>query len=169
MEIILIEKVTKLGEIGSTVSVKNGFARNYLIPQGKAIRATEANKKLYEEQREKIAAENKAKKSAAEKMASSVPTMVTLIRQASEDSKLFGSVNARDIIAEINQLSGLNLNRTAVILNQVIKYIGIYEIGIELHPDVHVQVKVNVSRSEDEAQQALSKMNSENKTEENKA
>lgn len=158
MEVILIQRVAKLGEIGDLVNVKNGFARNFLIPQEKAIRATEANKNYYDAQKVAIIAENKNKKQQSEKLVDQVPESVILIRQAAEDNRLFGSVNARDIANAINQASSLDINKNYVLLNQVVKYIGIYTVNIQLHPEVTATLLVNVSRSEDEAKHALANL-----------
>ncbi|AZL15470.1 50S ribosomal protein L9 [Rickettsiales endosymbiont of Stachyamoeba lipophora] len=167
MEIILIEKVKNLGDIGLTVNVKNGFARNYLIPQGKAIRATEENKKFYIERQAAILNENNNKREQAEQEAQKLPTDIVVIRQAAEDDRLFGSVNSRDIANGINEKASLNIARSCIDLNQVIKYIGIYEVDVALHPEVITKVIVNISRSEGEARNALESYKSSEKQQTN--
>jgi len=151
MEIILLERIEKLGAIGDVVKVKDGFARNYLLPRKKALRANESNRKLFEASRERIEAENAEKRSEAEKAAKSVDgKSVQLIRQASNTGQLYGSVSARDI-AEALEGVGAHVAKSQVVLDRPIKAIGLHEVKIALHPEVAVTVKVNVARSPEEA------------------
>jgi large subunit ribosomal protein L9 len=152
MEVILLERVEKLGAIGDVVHVKNGFARNYLLPNKKALRANEANRKLFEANRARIEAENAEKRSAAEKDAGNVEgKTVQLIRQASNVGHLFGSVSARDIV-EALAAEGATVSKGQVVLDRPIKNIGMYDVRVALHPEVSVTVHVNVARSPEEAE-----------------
>lgn len=152
MEVILLERVEKLGAIGDVVHVKNGFARNYLLPNKKALRANEANRKLFEANRARIEAENAEKRSAAEKDAGNVEgKTVQLIRQASNVGHLFGSVSARDIV-EALAAEGATVSKSQVVLDRPIKNIGMYDVRVALHPEVSVTVHVNVARSPEEAE-----------------
>ena len=152
MEVILLERVEKLGQIGDIVSVKNGFARNYLLPNKKALRANEANKKVFEANRAKIEAENASKRSDAEAASKGIDgKTVKLIRQASNTGQLYGSVSARDII-EALEAEGAKVSKSQVVLNRAIKAIGMHEVKVALHPEVSVTVKVNVARSPEEAE-----------------
>lgn len=154
MEIILIERMPNLGNIGDTVKVKDGYARNYLIPQKKALRATKSNLAYFEAKRAEIEARNAELRGEAEKVAKGLDKVsVVLIRQASDDGRLYGSVSARDI-AEALVAKKHAVERKHVELNTVIKEIGIYPVKIALHPEVVVEVKVNVARSESEADAA---------------
>jgi large subunit ribosomal protein L9 len=151
MEIILLERVEKLGAIGDVVKVKDGFARNYLLPRKKALRANEANRKLFEANRARIEEENAHRRSDAEKAAKSVDgKTVQLIRQASNAGQLYGSVSARDI-AEALEGVGAHVAKSQVVLDRPIKSIGMHEVKIALHPEVAVTVNVNVARSPEEA------------------
>jgi large subunit ribosomal protein L9 len=151
MEIILLERVEKLGAIGDVVKVKDGFARNYLLPNKKALRANEANRKLFETNRAKIEADNADRRSEAEKAAKGVDgKAVQLIRQASNTGQLYGSVSARDIVDALAG-EGATVTKSQVVLDRPIKAIGMHEIRIALHPEVSVTVKVNVARSPEEA------------------
>src|SRR5512138_710523 len=151
MEVILLERVEKLGAIGDVVKVKNGFARNYLLPRKKALRANDANRKLFETQRAQIEADNAAKRGEAEKASKSVDgKTVQLIRQASNVGHLYGSVSARDI-AEALEGVGAKVAKSQVVLDRPIKSIGVHEVKVALHPEVAVTVKVNVARSPEEA------------------
>lgn len=151
MEIILLERVEKLGAIGDVVKVKDGFARNYLLPNKKALRANETNRKLFETNRARIEEENAGRRSEAEKSAKGVDgKSVQLIRQASNTGQLYGSVSARDI-AEALEGVGAKVAKSQVVLDHPIKAIGLHDIKIALHPEVTVMVKVNVARSPEEA------------------
>ena len=151
MEVILLERVEKLGAIGDVVKVKDGFARNYLLPRKKALRANDANRKVFEANRAKIEEENASRRTDAEKAAKGVEgKSVKLIRQASNVGHLYGSVSARDI-AEALEGVGAKVAKSQVVLDRPIKAIGVHEVRIALHPEVSVTVKVNVSRSPEEA------------------
>jgi large subunit ribosomal protein L9 len=151
MEIILLERVEKLGAIGDVVRVKDGFARNYLLPNKKALRANESNRKLFEANRARIEEENADRRTDAEQASKSVEgKSVKLIRQASNTGQLYGSVSARDI-AEALEGVGANVTKSQVVLDRPIKAIGLHEVRIALHPEVAVTVKVNVARSPEEA------------------
>ena len=152
MEVILLERIEKLGHIGDVVNVKNGFARNYLLPNKKALRANEANRKVFEANRARIEAENAEKRAGAETEAKSVEgKTVQLIRQASNVGHLFGSVSARDIV-EALAAAGAHVTRSQVVLDRPIKTIGMHDVKIALHPEVAVTVHVNVARSPEEAE-----------------
>lgn len=151
MEVILLERVEKLGAIGDVVKVKNGFARNYLLPNKKALRANDTNRKLFESNRARIEEDNAEKRSEAQTAAKSVEgKSVQLIRQASNVGHLYGSVSARDI-AEALEGVGAKVAKSQVVLDRPIKALGVHEVKIALHPEVAVMVKVNVARSPEEA------------------
>ena len=151
MEIILLERVEKLGGIGDVVKVKDGFARNYLLPNKKALRANESNRKLFEANRARIEEENANRRSDAERAAKSVDgKTVQLIRQASNTGQLYGSVSARDIVEALEAV-GAKVTKSQVVLDRPIKAIGVHEVKVALHPEVAVTVKVNVARSPEEA------------------
>ena len=152
MEVILLERVEKLGQIGDVVTVKNGFARNYLLPNKKALRANESNRKVFEANRARIESDNAEKRVEAEKASKGVEgKTVQLIRQASNVGALYGSVSARDIV-EALEAEGAKVNKSQVVLDRPIKAIGMHEVKIALHPEVAVTVKVNVARSPEEAE-----------------
>lgn len=152
MEVILLERVEKLGQIGDVVTVKNGFARNFLLPRGKALRSNAANLKVFEANKAKIVADNEAKRGEAEKAAKTVDgTAVTLIRQASNTGQLYGSVAVRDIV-ETLEAEGKKVTRQQVVLDKPIKAIGVYDVKVALHAEVSVTIKVNVARSPEEAE-----------------
>lgn len=152
MEVILLERVEKLGGIGDVVSVKNGFARNYLLPNRKALRANAANKKVFEANRARIEAENAERRSVAQTDSKGVDgKTVQLIRQASNTGQLYGSVSARDIV-EALEGEDAKVTRSQVILDRPIKAIGMHDVKIALHPEVSVTVHVNVARSPEEAE-----------------
>jgi large subunit ribosomal protein L9 len=151
MEVILLERVEKLGAIGDVVKVKDGFARNYLLPRKKALRANEANRKVFEANRARIEEENAHRRSDAEKSAKGVDgKTVQLIRQASNTGQLYGSVSARDIVEALEGV-GAKVGKSQVVLDRPIKSIGMHEVRVALHPEVAVTVKVNVARSPEEA------------------
>jgi large subunit ribosomal protein L9 len=151
MEVILLERVEKLGAIGDVVKVKDGFARNYLLPRKKALRANEANRKVFESNRTKIEEDNADRRSEAETASKGVEgKTVQLIRQASNTGQLYGSVSARDI-AEALEGVGAHVAKSQVVLDRPIKAIGLHEVKIALHPEVAVTVNVNVARSPEEA------------------
>jgi large subunit ribosomal protein L9 len=152
MQVILLERVENLGAIGDEVKVRDGFARNYLLPGKKALRATEANRKVFEAQRAQIDARNAEAKAAAEKASGKVDgTSYVLIRQAGEAGQLYGSVSSRDIAEEIVK-SGAKIDRCSVVLDKPIKTIGLYDVRVRLHAEVYANIKVNVARSQDEAE-----------------
>jgi large subunit ribosomal protein L9 len=151
MDVILLERVEKLGAIGDVVRVKNGFARNYLLPNKKALRANEANKKLFEANRARIESDNADRRADAEKASKTVDgKSVKLIRQASNTGQLYGSVSARDIVDALAH-EGAHVTKSQVVLDRPIKALGVHEVKVALHPEVAVTVKVNVARSPEEA------------------
>jgi large subunit ribosomal protein L9 len=152
MEVILLERIEKLGAIGDVVKVKNGYARNFLLPNGKALRANESNRKVFESNRERIEATNAERRSAAEKESKSIDGItVQLIRQASNTGQLYGSVSARDL-AELLEAEGHKIAKNQIVLDRPIKSIGLQDVRIALHPEVSVTIKVNVARSPEEAE-----------------
>ena len=156
MDVILLERVEKLGAIGDVVKVKDGFARNYLLPNKKALRANEANRKVFEANRARIESDNANRRGEAEKEAQSFKdATVTLIRQASNTGQLYGSVAVRDLI-EALQADGHKVTKSQVVLDRPIKSIGLYTVRVALHPEVTVTVKVNVARSPEEAEMQAS-------------
>ena len=151
MEVILLERVEKLGQIGDVVTVKNGFARNFLLPNKKALRANETNRKLFEVNRKTIEADNATRRTEAEASATGVDgKTVQLIRQASNTGQLYGSVSARDIVDAL-ETEGAKVTKSQVVLGRPIKAIGMHEVKVVLHPEVTATVKVNVARSPEEA------------------
>ena len=151
MEVILLERVEKLGAIGDVVKVKNGFARNYLLPNKKALRANDSNRKLFEANRARIEEDNASRRTDAEKASKGVEgKTVQLIRQASNTGQLYGSVSARDIVEALEAV-GAKVTKSQVVLDRPIKAIGVHEVKVALHPEVSVTVKVNVARSPEEA------------------
>jgi large subunit ribosomal protein L9 len=147
MQVILLERIARLGSVGDTVKVKDGFARNFLLPQKKALRATEENKAYFETKRASLEKLNADAKATAEKQAAALGTLsVTVIRQAAEDGKLYGSVSVRDI-AEALKEAGNDIERRLIDMNSAIKSLGVYEAIIHLHPEVPVPLKVTVARS----------------------
>jgi large subunit ribosomal protein L9 len=152
MDVILLERVEKLGQIGDVVTVKAGFARNYLLPRKKALRANEANKKVFEANRAQIEADNAKRRDHAETEAKTLDDKsVTLIRQASNTGQLYGSVSARDIVEALAE-DGVKVAKSGVVLSRPIKTIGLHEVKISLHAEVARTVKVNVARSPEEAE-----------------
>ena len=151
MEVILLERVEKLGKIGDVVTVKNGFARNFLLPNKKALRSNAANLKLFEANKAKIVAENDNRRGEAETRSKDIDgKSVTLIRQASNTGQLYGSVAVRDIVEALD-VDGTQVQKNQVVLDKPIKAIGLYDVKIQLHPEVAVTIKVNVARSPEEA------------------
>jgi large subunit ribosomal protein L9 len=152
MEVILLERIEKLGAIGDVVKVKNGYARNFLLPNGKALRANESNRKVFESNRERIEATNAERRSAAEVDSKGIDGItVQLIRQASNTGQLYGSVSARDL-AELLETEGHKLAKNQIVLDRPIKTIGLQDVRIALHPEVSVTIHVNVARSPEEAE-----------------
>ena len=155
IKVILLQRVSKLGYIGDVVNVKPGFARNYLLPKKIALRATKENLKYFEEQKEQIKKNNEIAKAEAQKVADQMGQLtITLVRQASEKGQLYGSVTSRDIAAAIRDL-GYKVNAGQVDLSAPIKVVGVYELGVDLHPEVSVVVKLSVAKSEEEAKQQM--------------
>jgi len=151
MEIILLERVENLGQMGDLVTVKPGYARNFLLPEGKAIRATAENRAKFDADRAQLEAENLAKRGEAEKVAEKMEGLtVQLIRAASEMGQLYGSASSRDI-AEAITASGFTVAKTQVDLNNAIKTLGLFPVRVVLHPEVALEVTVNIARSADEA------------------
>ena len=151
MDVILLERVEKLGAIGDVVTVKNGYARNFLLPRKKALRANAANKKVFEANRAQIEADNAKRRDTAVVDSKGIDgTSVTLIRQASNVGALYGSVSARDLI-EALEADGVKIAKNQVVLDRPIKNIGLHQVKIALHPEVSVTIKVNVARSPEEA------------------
>ena len=151
MEVILLERISRLGQMGETVKVKDGFARNFLLPQGKALRANEANKKKFEGQRAQLEARNLERRSEAQKIADTLDgKSFIVVRSAGETGQLYGSVSTRDI-ADILTAEGFSVDRNQVELNHPIKTIGLTNVAIALHPEVEVTVTLNIARSTDEA------------------
>ena len=151
MDVILLERIEKLGAIGDVVKVKNGYARNFLLPRGKALRANESNRKVFEANREKIEANNAERRTAAQKDAGTIDGVtIQLIRQASNTGQLYGSVSARDL-AEALEAQGHKVAKNQIVLDRPIKAIGVHDVRVALHPEVAVSIKVNVARSPEEA------------------
>jgi large subunit ribosomal protein L9 len=152
MEVILLERVAKLGQMGEVVRVKDGFARNYLLPKGKALRATQANKAKFEGMKVELQAKNLAAKSDADKVGSKLDgKSFNVLRQASETGQLYGSVSPRDL-ADLLTHGGFAIDRNQIALNVPIKSIGVHKVPVQLHPEVEVTITVNVARSADEAE-----------------
>jgi large subunit ribosomal protein L9 len=152
MQVILLERIGRLGQMGDVVKVKDGFARNFLLPQGKALRATEENRKRFEKERVQLEARNLELKKEAEAVSGKLDgqTFVS-IRQAGDTGQLYGSVSTRDI-AEVVSAGGVSISRNQILLDKPIKALGIHEVRVQLHPEVIVKVKINVARSPEEAE-----------------
>jgi large subunit ribosomal protein L9 len=152
MEIILLERIEKLGAIGDVVTVKDGYARNYLLPNKKALRSNNANKKVFEANRAKIEADNAARRGDAEKSAESVNgVQVVLIRQSSNSGQLYGSVSVRDIVEALHEAGHTVVSKAMIVLERPIKTLGLFDVRVSLHPEVAVTIQVNVARSPEEA------------------
>lgn len=152
MQVILLERIAKLGQIGDEVAVKDGFARNYLLPTGRALRANAANRARFEAERSQIEARNAERKSAAEEIASGLNGKTfAVVRSAGETGQLYGSVSTRDI-AELLTADGFQVSRNQVDLKNPIKAIGLHEVDIVLHPEVETKVTLNIARTADEAE-----------------
>jgi large subunit ribosomal protein L9 len=152
MQIILLERIEKLGTIGDVVNVKDGYARNFLLPNKKALRANDANRKVFEANRARIEADNAERKAHAEVHSKDVEgQQVILIRAASNAGQLYGSVSVRDIVDALNA-EGAKVSKAMIVLERPIKTIGVFDVRVALHPEVAVNVKVNVARSPDEAE-----------------
>ncbi|PTM46267.1 LSU ribosomal protein L9P [Sphingomonas aerolata] len=152
MDVILLERVEKLGAIGDVVKVKDGYARNFLLPNKKALRSNEANRKVFEANRARIESDNASRRADAETEAKTfTDASVTLIRQASNTGQLYGSVAVRDLVDAL-VADGHKVGKSAIVLDKPIKAIGVYTVKVALHPEVSVSVKVNVARSPEEAE-----------------
>jgi large subunit ribosomal protein L9 len=152
MKVVLLERVEKLGAIGDVVQVKDGFARNFLLPRAKALRATGANLKVFEAQRGQIEARNAEARAQAEKAGEKLDgSSYVLIRQAGDSGQLYGSVSGRDV-SDVIQAEGGKVDRSQVVLDRPIKTLGVHEVKVRLHPEVTLTVKVNIARSADEAE-----------------
>ncbi|MCH8808308.1 MAG: 50S ribosomal protein L9 [Proteobacteria bacterium] len=152
MQVILLERIEKLGQMGDVVTVKPGYARNFLLPQGKARRATKENLDRFEQQRAQLEAENLEHRGEAEKIGAKLKGLVvTLIRQAGESGQLYGSVNTHDLAAEITE-AGYTVARNQISLDGVIKATGLHQVKVRLHPEVSVTITANVARSDTEAE-----------------
>jgi large subunit ribosomal protein L9 len=152
MQVVLLERVAKLGQMGEVVSVKDGYGRNFLLPQGKALRATEGNLKRFETERAQLEARNLEAKAEAEKVAAKLDGQTfVVIRSASDGGALYGSVNTRDV-AEAATEAGFSVERRQVVLDHPIKDLGLHPLTVVLHPEVNATIRVNVARSQDEAE-----------------
>jgi large subunit ribosomal protein L9 len=152
MEVILLERVAKLGQMGETVRVRDGFARNFLLPRGKALRATDENKKRFETQRAQLEARNLERRKDAEVVGEKLNGQsFVIIRQAGESGVLYGSVSARDL-ADTMSAGGFTVGRDQIVLNAPIKSLGLHTVAVALHPEVQATVTINVARSPDEAE-----------------
>ncbi|WP_062226229.1 50S ribosomal protein L9 [Aureimonas frigidaquae] len=152
MEVILLERIARLGQLGDTVRVRDGYARNYLLPTGRALRANDANRARFEAQKAQLVARNEERKSEAQSIAEQLNgKRFVIVRSAGETGQLYGSVSARDI-AELVRAEGYAINRNAVELNLPIKAIGLHTVAIVLHPEVESRIELNIARSQDEAE-----------------
>jgi large subunit ribosomal protein L9 len=155
MNVILLERIAKLGQMGETVKVRDGFARNYLLPLGKALRANEANKKRFESERSTLEARNLERKSEAQSVAEKLDgKSFIVVRSAGETGQMYGSVAARDIV-EVLAAEGFNIGRNQVELNTPIKAIGLHKVVLHLHAEVEITIELNVARSAEEAERQL--------------
>ena len=153
MNIILLERIEKLGQMGELVSVKSGYARNFLLPQGKAIFASKQNIKMFEEKKSQLEGENITRKSEAKNLAENISFKeIVLIRAASESGQLYGSVSAKDISNAVTE-AGLSIKKSQVDLNKAIKTLSYEDISIKLHPEVSIDLKLNIARSVEEAKE----------------
>lgn len=156
MEVILLERVEKLGQMGDVVTVKDGFARNFLLPMKKALRATAGNRETFEADRAQLEADNLERKTEAEAVAKAMADVkVVLIRAAGESGQLYGSVSSRDIAEAVTE-AGVGISRNQVVLDRAIKTLGLHDVVIRLHPEVSETVVVNIARSADEAETQFS-------------
>ncbi len=151
MDVILLERIESLGQMGEVVKVKPGFARNYLLPKKKALRATKENREVFEKRRVQLEADNLKRREEAEKVGAKLNSLkITIVRQAAESGSLYGSVTLRDIADEITA-AGFTVQKSQVLLGQPIKELGVHDVRIGLHPEVRVTITVNVGRSTEEA------------------
>ena len=150
MEVILLERIEKVGKLGDVVKVKAGFARNYLLPQNKALRANKKNLSIYEKEKEKYEKLNNEKLSAAEKIAKKMKSIsINIIKHASDSGQLYGSVSARDIAEELNN-QGHNIEKRQIVLKSVIKNVGQHEVRVVIHPEFIINISVNIARTLEE-------------------
>jgi large subunit ribosomal protein L9 len=153
MNIILLERIEKLGQIGDLVTVKSGYARNFLLPQGKAVFASKENIKMFEDKKAQLEGENIERQKEAKKLAKNINFKeVIIIRAASESGQLYGSVSAKDIAQEVTNL-GLSINKSQIVLNKTLKTLSFEDVSIKLHPEVYVKLKLNIARSTEEAKE----------------
>ena len=151
MNIILTQKINKLGKLGDTVDVKDGYARNFLLPQGKAIRATKENLEIFSREKSKREAENQSNKDEAEKLSESIKDIsIVILRPASETGQLYGSVSTRDIAKEVIE-KGFSITHKQIVLDKTVKELGLQKIKISLHPEILIEIKLNVARTIEEA------------------
>ena len=152
MQVILLERVERLGQMGDTVNVKPGYARNFLLPSGKALRATKENQEHFKKEQARLEAQNLEFRSEAQSVAAKMESVsVVLVRQAGESGQLYGSVNARDVADELDKV-GFNISRSQVRLNKPIKALGLHKVAVSIHPEVSVSISANVARSSEEAE-----------------
>ena len=150
MEVILLERIEKVGKLGDVVKVKDGFARNYLLPQNKALRANKVNLSIYEKEKVKYEKLNKDKLSVAEKIAQNMQNIsISIIKQASDSGQLYGSVSTRDITEELNN-QGHNIEKRQIVLKSVIKNVGQHEVRVVIHPEFIINISVNIARTLEE-------------------
>ena len=155
MQVILLERIEKLGQMGDVVNVKAGYARNFLLPKKKAMRATNSNQAVFEQQRTQLEADNLKRRQEAESVSVKIDGIsVTIIRQAGDSGQLYGSVSARDISESVTE-AGATVNRNQILLNKPIKALGVFETRVALHPEVSVNITVNIARTEEEAKLQL--------------
>jgi len=152
MEVILLERVGKLGQMGEVVRVKDGYARNFLLPKGKALRATDENRKRFEGMKVQLETRNLEAKGEAEKVAAKLDGQsFSVLRQAAETGQLYGSVSTRDLAVLLSE-GGFSVNRSQIILNAPIKLIGVHKVPVALHPEIQATININVARNADEAE-----------------
>ena len=153
MNIILLERIEKLGQIGDTVTVKSGYARNFLLPKGKAVFASKENVQMFEDKKAQLEGENITRKKEAEDLANSIKLKeIVIIRAASESGQLYGSVSAKDIATEVTN-TGLSIDKSQVVLNKTLKTLSFENVSVKLHPEVHIKLKLNIARSVEEAKE----------------
>jgi len=151
VQVILLERIERLGQMGDVVNVKPGFARNFLLPQKKALRATKQNREVFETRKAQLVADNLKRREEAQKVAEKMTGLtVSMVRQAGESGQLYGSVNARDI-ADAVDAAGFTINRSQVVIDRPIKTIGVHSVRVSLHPEITIPVGVSVAPSQDEA------------------
>ena len=153
MNIILLERVENLGQIGDLVKVKSGYARNFLLPKGKAVFASKENMQIFEDKKAQLEGENITKKKEAQDLANSLKLKeIVIIRAASESGQLYGSVSAKDIAKEVTN-EGLSIDKSQVVLNKTLKTLSFEDVSLRLHPEVHIKLKLNIARSFEEAKE----------------